>query len=598
MYYNKAWLSDFPLKDIMWLPGSHDAGMSTLTYNTPGTASNDNTLTQKMSIKDQLACGIRWFDIRPMRNNNGGWFCGHFDYLPITLNDGVQPWVGGTGQGIGEVMDQVCQFVRENSELVVLRMTHVHSVEDGHHISDKNLQKELLNWLYSTYPEVYRPAAGIGEEDCLQKKLSDFVGDEQKGRVIITNTPSDGPGFENDCFPFGRTTWTYGSNVGMGIEQAKLDAALKSGIAKWIVDILSRSSGPGFLISLFAKGESIIETSKKYQAAEAVYQPQRIASEANNGVISSDAIDGDFTLTLSLAATRARWVAMKFGDDPLLKNQLVVVYGGKLITDETILGRVRDYMETFQDMPVSKSILGDPWEGAFKTCVVYYRFEKRGSRMFYRGRWQHAGEDPKDPKLSFNIDIDIIQWDSQVLENLEFAKGYYNIFRGLWAQDTYRPVNEHFNNLKPREGNDKALWITYRAGDHAKSVLKKRVMYETDWENLGIEIDYIIWDKDWDPNVNKFLEHPGGYQGFYYWFGRKSRMIDQVWNSLFWDGPAETAPDPAPGKHKKCRMRWKAGRDESWEETESEEGHQWELPLALDRKIMKNPEEYYPMYYE
>ena len=111
---NLETLGDDPIKDVLHLPGSHDAGMwtsSSVTY----AASPRQTLTQVVSIYDQLRLGIRWFDIRPMYHLDN-WYCGHF------TRAGPFKWQGGTGQSIDDVIKDVTQFMKEHQELVVLRI--------------------------------------------------------------------------------------------------------------------------------------------------------------------------------------------------------------------------------------------------------------------------------------------------------------------------------------------------------------------------------------------------------------------------------------------------------------------------------------------
>ena len=64
------------LKEMCML-GSHDAGMYILNGGTIK-ALEHNTLTQSKSIHEQLNCGARYFDIRPVIGNGGKYLTGHY----------------------------------------------------------------------------------------------------------------------------------------------------------------------------------------------------------------------------------------------------------------------------------------------------------------------------------------------------------------------------------------------------------------------------------------------------------------------------------------------------------------------------------------
>jgi hypothetical protein len=97
------------------LPGSHDSGMSVLDGGK--FADETNTLTQRLNIADQLKYGARYFDIRPALS--GGLFkTGHYSHIDV-IN-----WVGGNGQDMQSIIDQINTFTASNKELVILDLSH------------------------------------------------------------------------------------------------------------------------------------------------------------------------------------------------------------------------------------------------------------------------------------------------------------------------------------------------------------------------------------------------------------------------------------------------------------------------------------------
>jgi hypothetical protein len=111
-----SWLGDRRLFDIA-LPGSHDAGMSTITGGTVG-GNSGNCQNQGLDIGNQLRAGARYFDIRPVINA-GGFKTGHY-------SDTGEPfgWQGANGQSMSDIIDQINDFCRISAELIVVRLSH------------------------------------------------------------------------------------------------------------------------------------------------------------------------------------------------------------------------------------------------------------------------------------------------------------------------------------------------------------------------------------------------------------------------------------------------------------------------------------------
>ncbi|WP_118974859.1 PI-PLC domain-containing protein [Taibaiella koreensis] len=111
----------YTLKDIV-LPGAHDAGMSILnglggksTY----TINECNTLTQKLSVAQQLRAGIRMFDLR-IDHYQGALYTKHAP--SDCMDDAVG---GGYGERLDSVLHSVKRFLEVHpQEIVLLSFCH------------------------------------------------------------------------------------------------------------------------------------------------------------------------------------------------------------------------------------------------------------------------------------------------------------------------------------------------------------------------------------------------------------------------------------------------------------------------------------------
>ena len=101
------------------MPGSHDAGMSTLTSGT-AMGTRANVITQTQSIGGQLNAGSRYFDIRPVISA-GQYVTGHYGRIEQL---GVVTWQGGNGQSIDSIISEINAFTACNQELIILRLSH------------------------------------------------------------------------------------------------------------------------------------------------------------------------------------------------------------------------------------------------------------------------------------------------------------------------------------------------------------------------------------------------------------------------------------------------------------------------------------------
>lgn len=120
MHANLPLLGCQPLRRIC-LPGSHDSGMSVLSHST-FLAIEENTLTQWTDIAGQLTAGIRYFDIRPVISA-GQFVAGHYSKIG-------ESWIGGNGQDIASMIEQINTFLSANNELVILDLSHIYNTDE------------------------------------------------------------------------------------------------------------------------------------------------------------------------------------------------------------------------------------------------------------------------------------------------------------------------------------------------------------------------------------------------------------------------------------------------------------------------------------
>lgn len=129
----RSWMSyvsdDTLLTDIV-IPGSHDSGTTKMMWAAK---------TQDKSIKEQMACGARYFDIRPQ------------------LKDGKLVVFHGpiTGEDVEPIIDDIKQFLTANpSETLILDFQHFMSDETAIEKTDALLSDKLNGLMVANKTEL------------------------------------------------------------------------------------------------------------------------------------------------------------------------------------------------------------------------------------------------------------------------------------------------------------------------------------------------------------------------------------------------------------------------------------------------------------
>ncbi|KAF2820997.1 PLC-like phosphodiesterase [Ophiobolus disseminans] len=184
--YNQT--SCLTLREIV-IPGSHDAGMSEINGARLGTAVN--TVTQKLNVGDQLKYGSRYFDIRPVISG-GAWKTGHYSFVE-TFN---LAWVGGNGQDIRSIIDQINAFTAKNKELVILNINsgldtdHFRGERDSGFSQAK--WEELLGGLINPTSGIKNRVTNIGNpRDVTTFRLDQLIKDRAAVIMIVDSDTRD-----------------------------------------------------------------------------------------------------------------------------------------------------------------------------------------------------------------------------------------------------------------------------------------------------------------------------------------------------------------------------------------------------------------------
>lgn len=174
------------------IPGSHDAGMSTLKSGTAVIPCN--VLTQTYDVGQQLAFGMRYIDVRPVISD-GQYLTGHY-----SNTGGVLGWQGGNGQSIDDIVAQINAYTASNKELIIIDISHDLNTDVG---------RDYRSFTSGEYATLIQKLQGIKDlvtglhynENLMIYSMARFIGPSQAGVIVLleSDTPNfaslDGKGF-------------------------------------------------------------------------------------------------------------------------------------------------------------------------------------------------------------------------------------------------------------------------------------------------------------------------------------------------------------------------------------------------------------------
>ncbi|KAF8854965.1 PLC-like phosphodiesterase [Acephala macrosclerotiorum] len=156
-----------------------------------GGASETNTVTQTLSIRDQLKYGARWFDIRPVLAS-AVWKTGHYDW-----KDELEYWLGGNEQKIDDIVSQINDFTNGNNKLVIINLSH--RLDTDSFIGDKYDHLTQNNWndLIDKLLGIKHRVTGLSSSVDLSTMLvSDFIKNKPATLIILDDQIEGGAGVE------------------------------------------------------------------------------------------------------------------------------------------------------------------------------------------------------------------------------------------------------------------------------------------------------------------------------------------------------------------------------------------------------------------
>ncbi|PPQ64851.1 hypothetical protein CVT24_008215 [Panaeolus cyanescens] len=454
---------------MLCMPASHDAGTYRRGYHTTfGTESN--VLTQTRSIFDQLELGVRYFDIRPHLTSPepnagpGNWACGHY----TGEAKAALGWQGANCMEIREVVDELNRFTQDNAELIFVEITHIHRIFINNPISSTERAANDDEWNsllheLSGIRNLFTLDRAGGPSSLHQqmhhRHLNDFIGNGQAAVVVLvedyparTENLTD-RGFWPIKMQDGHTYRVPLPGSSVTREQAPGQAFFST------IDPL-QIFGPHM------NGNSVLYLAREAQDEKFPWLLQELAADGYPSYIWMDRIQDADLLTFCLATGYH-----KFNRAKGLKN-MVIVYGGFLVTSPDVHNRVRHAIDNAKDFKVTNHDLGvDPWPGMGKSCAAYY--EQDG---IVKGKFARENQ-----FLNFAFDVVSIEYGNQRIRD---QKVFFNVLKAVSRRDRFRVDNSSMG-CDPQPGVRKKCVVRFRNSNNSN--------IREDSAQEGKDMDFKTW---------------------------------------------------------------------------------------------------------
>ncbi|KAH6959267.1 hypothetical protein DER45DRAFT_594703 [Fusarium avenaceum] len=182
----KSVIQDRTLDQIV-MPGSHDAGMSTISGALLTIGGGwKNTQTQNLNINSQLWAGSRWFDLRIGTVHKPG---GAYEFYALHVNDEL--WaspVGNSGEKFRDIVDEVNAFTSQfPGEVIILQFRYMIGIRESPAGGPIHWDDDIKDDFFGRLTDIENRCGGLEHEKRFHDyKLSTLMSKNAgKGCVLI-----------------------------------------------------------------------------------------------------------------------------------------------------------------------------------------------------------------------------------------------------------------------------------------------------------------------------------------------------------------------------------------------------------------------------
>ncbi|ATY59795.1 LysM domain-containing protein [Cordyceps militaris] len=170
----------------LFLPGTHDAGMSRISGNIASLGSSPNTQTQGITIYDQLRAGSRLFDLRVGTVHNATDTSRYGYWILHVNNERADVAIGNSGEALDEVIREVNQFTAENpGELVFFRVRYLIGIRNIPSFGPIYWTTAMVNEFFGKLRGVNNRCGNLDTSTKFNKQKASYFMDQNGGNGCV-----------------------------------------------------------------------------------------------------------------------------------------------------------------------------------------------------------------------------------------------------------------------------------------------------------------------------------------------------------------------------------------------------------------------------
>ncbi len=235
----------------------------------------------------------------------------------------------------------------------------------------------------------------------------------------------------------------------------------------------TQDAGEAIASAFSSQADSVLALAAKVQGEELSMYPQTSWHAGLKNTITLDNICNADSLTLALASMYLH------KNRAAGKSDMVIVYGGLVITAPEIRAKFAELIQTHSCIVVQNDLFGqDPWGGIPKCCMVYWTSPETNQ---VQGRFAREGS-----WMDLATDIQSIEWGGETITD---QNAYDNVLRSIVQRGIFTAKTENLGGRDPQPGVYKHLTIKYF--NDSGNVLKQRRVEEGQSMDFAYDIRLI-----------------------------------------------------------------------------------------------------------
>ncbi|KAK3179902.1 hypothetical protein K4F52_008738 [Lecanicillium sp. MT-2017a] len=166
----------------LFLPGSHDAGMSRISDQLASLGTSVNTQTQGINIYNQLRAGARLFDLRVGTVHDSDDTSQYGYWVLHVNNENADVAVGNSGESLDDVINEINQFTSENpGEVVFFRVRYLVGIRSVPSFGPIRWSDGMVNEFFGKLKTVNNRCGNLDMNTKFNKQKASYFMDKNDG---------------------------------------------------------------------------------------------------------------------------------------------------------------------------------------------------------------------------------------------------------------------------------------------------------------------------------------------------------------------------------------------------------------------------------